>query len=171
MFNDCISLRNISSPAVLYPYSLINSLLYFHRPASVVSLASRASATHLPAMAPATKAGPIPPASSGLGIHAESPTSRKPPATRQSFCLLTDTWKLPVALLASSGSVESRGLLMALFRWTYSSIRVETVSFLCILLLRPPGASFRRLGLCSPCPPLWERPSRTRRGRCPDPGV
>ncbi len=47
--------------------------------------------THLPTMVPATNAGPIPPASRGFGIHAESPTKTKPFATIQSFCLLTET--------------------------------------------------------------------------------
>ena len=120
--------RNISSPAVLYPYSSMNSLLYRHRPASPVSPASQASAAHLPAIVPATRAGPMPPASSGFGIHAESPTSMNPPDTMQSFCLLTETWKLPVALLRSPGSSDRRGFLMALFLPTYSSMSDETPS-------------------------------------------
>ena len=53
----------------------MNSLLYFHNPFSVTSPVSIASTTTFPINVDATKAGPIPPASSGLGIHAESPTN------------------------------------------------------------------------------------------------
>ena len=52
----------------------MNSLLYFHNPFSVTSPDCIASTAHFPIIVPATSAGPIPPASSGFGIHAESPT-------------------------------------------------------------------------------------------------
>ena len=107
----------------------MNSLLYFHNPFSVTSPDCIASTAHFPIIVPATNAGPIPPASSGFGIQAESPTITYPFATIQSFCLLTETWKLPVTLFLSSGSVESLGFFIALFLSTYSLIRVETLSF------------------------------------------
>src|SRR5271169_902717 len=55
--------------------------------------------------------GPIPPASSGLGSHAASPTTANPLATMQSFCLRTGTCQLPFSLPLSSGFVESELLV------------------------------------------------------------
>ena len=69
----------------------MKSKLYCHKLASETSFASIACATLFPSIVPAINAGPIPPASIGFGIHAESPTNIYPPETIQSFCLLTET--------------------------------------------------------------------------------
>ena len=80
--------------------------------------------------------GPIPPASSGLGSHAASPTSARPLATMQSFCLLTGTCQFPFVLPWSSGLVESLPFLMHGLSLTYLSIRAERLSFIPSLLFR-----------------------------------
>src|SRR3970040_2222585 len=92
----------------------MKSILYCHSPFSLTSFASIEATASLPIIVAATIAGPIPPASRGFGIHAESPTSMYPFATRQSFCLLTETCHVPVVLTESLGSSESRGFLIAL---------------------------------------------------------
>ena len=102
--------------------------MYCHSPLSVTSWASSAVATHRPSIVPAIRAGPIPPASIGFGIHAESPTRRYPPDTMQSFWRLTDTWNIPELLFSSSGSVDSLGFAIALFLFRYSDIRDSTLS-------------------------------------------
>src|SRR5579875_1391573 len=106
------------------PYVFIYSKLYLHKPASLVSLASRASDTTLPSITLEYMLGPIPPASIGLGIQAASPTIAYPLATIQSLCLLTGTCQLPLVFPLSFSESGCFGFLIALLAATYWSIRL-----------------------------------------------
>src|SRR2546422_123795 len=92
----------------------MKSILYCHNVPSLTSPDSIASTAFLPIIVAATMAGPMPPASNGFGIQAESPTNMYPFATRQSFCLLTETCQLPVALMESLESSDNLGFFSAL---------------------------------------------------------
>ena len=65
LLSDCRYTLNTSSPAVFFPYSLLNSMLYFQSPFMLTSLFFIASAAFSPASMPATSAGPMPPALMG----------------------------------------------------------------------------------------------------------
>src|SRR3954465_4473203 len=91
-------------------------------------------------MVPAMIAGPIPPASIGLGIHAASPTRMYPFATRQSFCLQKEACQVPHEFPSSDfSSVIFRFFKTGLER-TYSSISDFRSFFVPFLLLRDSNA-------------------------------